>query len=91
VPGSIPQGIYFLLGKPFYEMSLQPHYETGETWDINTNFIQAISLLPRDRAQYPLEVPEHVALAAMFVLGCALLCTRRASRAWASGSDERAD
>jgi len=79
VPGSIPQGIYFLMGRPFYEMSLRPHYETGETWDINTNFIQAISLLPRDQAQYPLEVPEHLALGALAVLGCALVYARRAS------------
>ena len=78
VPGSIPQGIYFLQGKPFYEMSIQPHYETGETWDINTNFIQAISLLPRDQAQYPLEVSEPLALAGM-VFACALAYARKAS------------
>ncbi len=90
VPGSIPQGIYFLMGKPFYEMSIQPHYETGETWDINTNFIQAISLLPRDQAQYPLEVPERApleALAELAIFACAFSCRgkTRCARAIRSG------
>ncbi len=58
VPGSIPQGIYTFQGRPYYQMSLNPHYETGETWLINTNFLQSISLLPPDTAEYPIEVPE---------------------------------
>jgi hypothetical protein len=59
VPGSIPQGIQFRFDRPYYDMSMSPEYSSGETWLINTNFIQTISLLPRDDSFYPLEVAEN--------------------------------
>jgi len=58
VPGSIPQGIQFKFDRPYYDMSMSPGYSSGETWLINTNFIQTISLIPRDDDYYPLEVAE---------------------------------
>ena len=74
VPGSIPyRGLYFLYGKPFYE--------EGETWLINTNFLQAISLLPRDQAQYPLEVGERLAVGFAVATACLLLLARCGNRA----------
>ena len=70
VPGSIPyRGLYLLFGKP--------HYEEGETWLINTNFIQAISLIPKDTGQYPLEVSEGAfGVLAAGVLAALLLFSR---------------
>ncbi len=62
VPGSIPQGIRFVKGRPHYDISINPTGESAETWLINTNMLQLVSLLPRDEGDYPLEIPEPLAL-----------------------------
>jgi hypothetical protein len=79
VPGSIPQGIRVRNDRPYYDMSQSPGYESGETWLINTNFLQTISLLPRDTEEYPLEVGE----------GLSSLCLVLAGFAAASGAMRR--
>ena len=81
VPGSIPQGIQFRWERPYYDMSPNPEYSSGETWLINTNFIQTISLLPRDENEYPLEISEccHLLFLGM-ILGASLIVVRRRPR-----------
>jgi hypothetical protein len=65
-PGSIPQGIRFVRDRPYYDISINPSGKSAETWLINTNLLQIVSLLPLDDDEYPLEVPES--------LGAILLC-----------------
>jgi len=75
VPGSIPyRGLYFLFGKPFYD--------EGETWLINTNFLQAISLLPKDDGQYPLEVVEGLPVYLVVGILCVLLGSKSTPTSW---------
>jgi hypothetical protein len=69
VPGSIPQGIEMKKGRPYYDTSISPHWPSGETWLINTNFLQSIVLVPEDEREYPLEVKETRASLAIPVLG----------------------
>ncbi len=69
-PGAIPQGIKFIDGKPWYETSTNPGCGTGETWLINTNFLQPVVLIPRDDGNYPLEVGEMGSfMVALLVMG----------------------
>jgi len=67
VPGSIPQGIRMRDGRPYYDTSISPEFQTCETWLINTNFLEAISLIPEDEGTYPLEIGENVS-AFLFML-----------------------
>ena len=76
VPGSIPQGIRPLGGRPSYDISVSPCGESAETWLINTNFLQAISLVPKDIAEYPLEVFESLLLP-VFTISSLLILGRR--------------
>ncbi len=59
-PGSIPQGIQMIRGRPYFDLSISPGWQTGETWLINTNFLQPICLLPVDNGTYPVEVGENL-------------------------------
>jgi len=76
VPGSIPQGIIMKNGRPYYETSISPQWETGETWLINTNFLQTVALIPEDYGVYPLEIGEGFILLLLFFLGFCILRTR---------------
>jgi len=47
-------------GRPYFDLSISPGWQTEETWLINTNFLQPICLLPVDNGSYPVEVVENV-------------------------------
>ncbi len=70
-PGAIPQGIVMREGRPFYETSMNPGFQFGETWLINTHFLQPIVLVPKDTWSYPLEVDETPLVSMPFLV---ILC-----------------
>ncbi len=80
VPGSIPQGIKIEQGRPYYDTSVSPRWPSGETWLINTNFLQSIVLVPEDEGEYPLEVGEEGGFLGLTLLALTCLVLIRRSR-----------
>jgi len=76
-PGAIPQGPVLVDGRPFMSLGTNPETRTGETWLINTHFLQPIVLIPADSGEYPMEVTEGTMFCILVLLSVSLICAQR--------------